>query len=593
MEVILTLSNYGNDYTTFIKISDKFEDLLFINPKLPHKYFSRSVAIPSVIPDGFDKDKKDNSFRIFVFGGSTTVGYPYPTNASFSRQLRRKLELLYPDVKFEVVNLGTAAVNSIFARELINDVLEQEPDLILIYMGHNEYFGVYGAASGDFYSGNYSLINIINKLKNLKIYQLFTDVVYRISELFPGERLSNQTLMAIMAQKNLVPKNSNIFINGLNLFEKNMDYILSACRNYRIPVFTGTLTSNLLQKPLDVIVKEKSTAEEYYNRAMIDRQRGDRATSWKLLEQAKEYDELRFRAPKEMNGIIKSLSKKYNFPVVNIDSVFSLNEGNALIKSGLFVDHLHPNIRGYKLIADSYYEKIREMDLLRDFKKRADIDTTIVDRILIVTQPFTGLDSSFSDIKIEILLNSYPFVLNPDSRKILSSIELKDLNDSLAMQAVLNKKSWDDVHIELAEIKLRRKDYWGFFRELFTVIEDKPFYKYTYDLAVQKLMEAKKYHIAKIVLNKQKIYHPDKFLYKNLGICALETGDIKNAINKFEKSNRLFPNDPEINFRLSNAYFISGDVESAMEAIDRCLFLKLDYPNAKNVKESLTRLLSE
>ena len=94
-ELILRGIKYGDNYDTFVTISDQFDDLLFFNPKLPKKYFSNNSHVPSVIPDGFEKNKRENGFRIFVLGGSTTAGFPYPTNAAFSRQLKRKLEIIY------------------------------------------------------------------------------------------------------------------------------------------------------------------------------------------------------------------------------------------------------------------------------------------------------------------------------------------------------------------------------------------------------------------------------------------------------------------------------------------------------------------
>ncbi len=89
--------DYGIDYTQFKAISNYYPDKLFLNPDLPYKYFYNIKTAPSVLPDGFDKVKKDNASRVFVLGGSTAAGWPYVPNASFSRHLKRRLELLYPD----------------------------------------------------------------------------------------------------------------------------------------------------------------------------------------------------------------------------------------------------------------------------------------------------------------------------------------------------------------------------------------------------------------------------------------------------------------------------------------------------------------
>jgi hypothetical protein len=89
LEFILYSGNYGNDYTTFVKISEKFQNYKFFNPALPQKYFGKSPITPSVIPDGFKEKKEAETFRIFALGGSTTAGFPHPPNGSFPRLLKK------------------------------------------------------------------------------------------------------------------------------------------------------------------------------------------------------------------------------------------------------------------------------------------------------------------------------------------------------------------------------------------------------------------------------------------------------------------------------------------------------------------------
>lgn len=89
LEVGLVLSEYGNDLSTFKPLSEKFPELLVFNPNYPQIFFNTTTTVPSVIPDPFDKIKDENSFRVFVLGGSTTAGYPFSYNASFSRYKKK------------------------------------------------------------------------------------------------------------------------------------------------------------------------------------------------------------------------------------------------------------------------------------------------------------------------------------------------------------------------------------------------------------------------------------------------------------------------------------------------------------------------
>src|SRR5690606_18504751 len=97
LEAGLRIFNYDEDFVVFKQVSDYYPDKYFINPDLPAKYFAGLKKGPGVIPDAFDKQKKENAFRIFVLGGSSTAGWPYVPNASFPRNIKRRLELLYPE----------------------------------------------------------------------------------------------------------------------------------------------------------------------------------------------------------------------------------------------------------------------------------------------------------------------------------------------------------------------------------------------------------------------------------------------------------------------------------------------------------------
>ena len=94
--------------------------------------------------------KRSNTFRVFVFGGSSTQGFPYNFYYSFAEQLEQRLLLNTEGVHVEVINLGMTAVNSYVIRDLSQRVMEYKPDAVIIYAGHNEYYGSFGAASTQF-----------------------------------------------------------------------------------------------------------------------------------------------------------------------------------------------------------------------------------------------------------------------------------------------------------------------------------------------------------------------------------------------------------------------------------------------------------
>ena len=144
LETALHIFNYGSDYKQWVNVT---ADKLMLNPELCRRYFYTTATVPYSNQNTFDANKKPNSFRVFILGESSAAGYPYTPNGDFGRYIRKRLEACYPSAVIEVVNLGITAVNSYTIRDIMPGVLEQKPDLILIYTGHNEYYGALGVGS--------------------------------------------------------------------------------------------------------------------------------------------------------------------------------------------------------------------------------------------------------------------------------------------------------------------------------------------------------------------------------------------------------------------------------------------------------------
>jgi len=87
----------------------------------------------------FSRQKAPGVFRIFCVGGSTTYGRPYEDLTSFSGWLRELLPVADPSQKWEVINAGGISYASYRVCGVIEELIEYEPDLFIIYSGHNEF----------------------------------------------------------------------------------------------------------------------------------------------------------------------------------------------------------------------------------------------------------------------------------------------------------------------------------------------------------------------------------------------------------------------------------------------------------------------
>ncbi len=242
LEFSLRIFNYGRTYDQWIPAD---EGRLTLNPEIAFRYFYNTEKVPSANYNYFDEVKKENSYRVFVMGGSSAAGFPYSPNGAFSRYIRKRLELLYPERDIEVVNIAMSAINSYALRDMLPGVLEKQPDLIIIYAGHNEFYGALGVGSVETLGDTRFLVNTVIWLNRFKTFELLRDVVKSVSGLFSSPVKSDGTLMARMSQRQLIPFNSEKYFAGINQFEGNLRDILEMAEDKKVPVILGRLVSNL------------------------------------------------------------------------------------------------------------------------------------------------------------------------------------------------------------------------------------------------------------------------------------------------------------------------------------------------------------
>ena len=109
LELSLRLFNYGPDLSLFIGEAIGGQTYLRMNPEVKSRYFSRFPFTPTTSMDYFMMPKPKGTYRIFCLGGSTTVGYPYWYNGSFSSFLRDRLQRTFPEKAIEIVMKELAA----------------------------------------------------------------------------------------------------------------------------------------------------------------------------------------------------------------------------------------------------------------------------------------------------------------------------------------------------------------------------------------------------------------------------------------------------------------------------------------------------
>ncbi len=260
----LRLFHYGYDTSVFIQTPDN-SDYLVLNPAASKRYFTDQLNATTGNREPFRKTKEPGTLRIFVLGESTTIGYPYFHNGSFHRWLQYRLMRSFPDKKLEIVNLSLTAVNSYTVLGFAREVVRYEPDAVLIYTGHNEYYGALGVGSTNQLGSSPALVSSLLWLRQFRVIQLLTRVVGKLTHLFSSDASkAGKTRMELMVAQQEIPYGSPLFDNGIQQFRTNMDKTLDIFHRKGIPVFLSNLVSNLRdQHPFISLPAADTTSAQY------------------------------------------------------------------------------------------------------------------------------------------------------------------------------------------------------------------------------------------------------------------------------------------------------------------------------------------
>jgi lysophospholipase L1-like esterase len=442
-EGILRLAGYGDRYQLFVEFEHFGKSYKTTNSEYGRKYFSQ-LNYTQPPNDLFLKEKPGNGFRIFVMGSSTVAGFPYNSSNAFSRVLQQRLQDSYPNHYIEVVNIAITAINSFTLYDITNQILEQEPDALLIYAGHNEFYGAMGIASLEGLSRSRFLKLAHLSLLNLRIYQLMNQIIPSVSKsISRASEDSGQagtTLMESIAQNQSIGYESKDFNIAHDHYQKNMNSIISRAKKRGVHVFISQVVSNIrdLEPFVSIESNDYPKASTIFEQANHEEFAGNINKARELFYYAKDLDGLRFRASEQINDIIEKLATRHNATMVPMKEIFEVNSPTGIIGEDLMTEHVHPFIDGYFLMADAFYKAITESE------KIASLDSVLYRQSAWYRKywGFTALDSVFVELRLRHMRTQWPFAANANHQQsYLSNYTPESKLDSMAMMILQNQIS--------------------------------------------------------------------------------------------------------------------------------------------------------
>jgi tetratricopeptide (TPR) repeat protein len=301
----------------------------------------------------------------------------------------------WPDQRVEVFNAGITAVASFPVLETVRASAELDPDLVVVYTGHNELFGVYGAASVRI--GGDGLL-----AKELHQFVLGTRLGGLVARLLDGAgspgNSPTRSLLQAMSSVGAIPPQDPRRARALASLGTNLTAIVSWCRDRHIPVILCNLVCN--ERGFAPGVATAPGVEQgAYEAALVEARRELGAAAWgRALEAARrarslqpqgasavflearaleglgqtsaageayavarDLDPRPFRATSRANVVIREVARAEGAVLADVDLAFHAAAPGAGVGWELMDDHLHPSTAGEAVLARAVVKAMADL----------------------------------------------------------------------------------------------------------------------------------------------------------------------------------------------------------------------------------------
>ncbi len=369
-------------------------------------------------PDSFAAEKAPHEFRIFCLGGSTVQGRPFAIETSFPTFLELSLQAAEPDRQWEVVNCGGVSYASYRLVPVLEEILQYQPDLIVLYTGHNEFLEdrTYGHVKRMPAVVAWPA-EVLAKTRTCQLlHQVWRTDTTGAEPEQPGRPVLAEEVDAMLEYRGGLDKYSRDEKWRRDIeahFLYNLNRMVALARDAGVPLLLANPVCNLRDCPpfknqhRDGLTEEElerweglvSEASVHHGRNAAETLRllqqaleiddqhaglhyllaenhdamGDMAGAHREYIAAKENDICPLRILESMNRAVLDTAAATNTPMVDVRHMYDeISEGG--IPGGLYlIDHVHPSIEGNELVADLIASQLSVMGIVhpvRNWRER-------------------------------------------------------------------------------------------------------------------------------------------------------------------------------------------------------------------------------
>ena len=367
--------------------------------------------VPLFQRDTFSIAKDDHEFRVFVLGGSTVQCRPYSIDSSFTKWLELGLQSTDPQRTWKVVNCGGVSYASYRLVPILDEVLNYQPDLIILYTGHNEFLEARTYSS--IKQVPTLLAPVVVSVAKLKSFQF-------VRQWLGGSTAANEHVGGKLSKTQLNAEVDALldYQNGLEEYQRDLTWRAGVIQHFQlnlrrmiqmasdanVPVMLVKPAVNLKDCPPFKVASSEGLSSQalsriealwaqarslgpdkseqavtYLKQALaIDGQHagmhyhlaqcylhlGKSRLAEEHFQRANDEDICPLRILSTMQQILGAVAKETQTPIVDVQQMFNQLSEDGIPGDRWFLDHVHPRITGHQMIANRLLDKLVECDLV-------------------------------------------------------------------------------------------------------------------------------------------------------------------------------------------------------------------------------------
>lgn len=377
------------------------------------QYKGRLAAAGQMGEHFFVEPAPANRYRVVFVGASTVQGFPHPRRLAAASFLQAMLADAWPEREVEVVNLGITSIASFAVAQVVEDALALSPDMVVVYTGHNEFYGLYGA-------GRYQRLKYF--LRQLHLTHLVDGLIGGI-----GTRDEPTDLIKMAAARGEVPLHGPGRATAEQNLRDNLRRVSQLCERAQVPLVLCTIVANdagfapvgstegdeawkaRVEQAAQVLTRGYVAPEDaedalqqleqaaalssehawlWYLQGRALERLGRDAEAQRAFRKARDLDIMPWRAPTAHNAVIRSLAKEHGAMLADVEAAFADAAPAQGVGWEWMVDHVHFSVAGQGLLARTVLHSVaglQDIDLgfLRSAEAyRRDLGDLPVERVV-------------------------------------------------------------------------------------------------------------------------------------------------------------------------------------------------------------------